>query len=217
MPIQCQSNANPTSIKCQSGSDLSSIQGRPSRTNPLPILFQFTISMQIYQSNANPLPIHSNLPIHHQSFYRTPIGTNLPIHQQTAHPMPILDQSSNLKTICQSANPPILCNSTTNHTVQCQLNPSPIHQSFTNPRPTHQVDQSSITNNPPNCKNRRHSSHPQRHSIGNGRANTRPIRVTNAHLSALIIETEQPPIDGASARIEKQHANRRSIRLPTRR
>ena len=120
MPIWCQSDVNQGPIHCQSDAD------------PVPILFQFTISMQIYQSNANPLPIHSNLPIHHQSFYRTPIGTNLPIHQQTAHPMPILDQSSNLKTICQSANPPILCHSTTSHTVQCQLNPSPIHQSFTN-------------------------------------------------------------------------------------
>ena len=146
MPIQCQSNANPTSIKCQSGSDLSSIQGRPSRTNPLPILFQFTISMQIYQSNANPLPIHSNLPIHHQSFYRTPIGTNLPIHQQAAHPMPILDQSSNLKTIPDqfTNSMPILCLSRTNplplddksHSsmpAQPITNPPIFHQSMTNP------------------------------------------------------------------------------------
>ena len=176
----------------------------------MPIHYQ---SIQICQSITN-LSIEPQLVPICRSINKLPIQcqswTNLPILRQsrTNSPIPCLSSA------CPG---PILCHSTTNHTVQCQLNPSPIHQSFTNPRPTHQVDQSSITNNPPNCKNRRHSSHPQRHSIGNGRANTRPIRVTNAHLSALIIETEQPPIDGASARIEKQHANRRSIRLPTRR
>ena len=146
MPIWCQSDVNQGPIHCQSDAD------------PVPILFQFTISMQIYQSNANPLPIHSNLPIHHQSFYRTPIGTNLPIHQQTAHPMPILDQSSNLKTIPDqfTNSMPILCLSRANLPIHqssatrrqvTQFNASSTHHQSTNLSPIY--DQPTRSINPP--------------------------------------------------------------------
>ena len=78
-----------------------------------------------------------------------------PTRHQSTKPLPIPDQSTNL---------------------------SPMHDQSTSPRPTHQADESCITNNPPNCKNRQHSNHPHWHSIGNGPANNRPIRVTNPHL-----------------------------------
>ena len=78
-----------------------------------------------------------------------------PTRHQSTKPLPIPDQSTNL---------------------------SPIYDQSTSPIPTHQADESCITNNPPNCKNRQHSNHPHWHSIGNGPANNRPIRVTNPHL-----------------------------------
>ena len=86
MSIQCQSNAGHLPIHCRSDTNSVPIrfQGCPSRTNPLPILFQFTNSMPIYQANANPLPINSNLPIQNQP--RNYLST---VCQFIANPRPI--------------------------------------------------------------------------------------------------------------------------------
>ena len=86
MSIQCQPNAGHLPIHCRSDTNSVPIrfQGCPSRTNPLPILFQFTNSMPIYQANANPLPINSNLPIQNQP--RNYLST---VCQFIANPRPI--------------------------------------------------------------------------------------------------------------------------------
>ena len=149
MPIRCQSCVDPTPFK--------SYQSNPvpirsqSDTNSVPIQFHFINSMPIYQSNANQLLIHSNLPIHHQSTNILPIlgqsanpspscqsitnhrircisWTNLQIHHRSANPMPVLDQSINLTQIQKyKTNPMPIC--------QSNANIQPIQKYNTNPLP----------------------------------------------------------------------------------
>ena len=115
--------------------------------------------MPIYQSNENPVPIHSNLAIQNQS--RTNLST---ICQFISNPRPIRCRSANPLPICQSnaidsptrqsnanplptsqfnVNPRPICPATNLMPIQFQssanipANPSPIRQSNANPSPTH--------------------------------------------------------------------------------
>ena len=192
MSIHCQSRSNPVSMHCQSGANRFSnptstncqsanpvsIQRRSRATNPIrsqsaanpiPIQCQSSSinSMPIYQSNANQLLIHSNLPIHHQSTNILPIlgqsanpspscqsitnprircksWTNLQIHHRSANPMPVLDQSINLTQIQKyKTNPMPIC--------QSNANIQPIQKYNTNPLPIPETNaNTSIQSQSPN-------------------------------------------------------------------
>ena len=126
----------------------------------MPIFDQFAILMPNLDQFTNPLQMPYQI-CQYNTNPRPILGKSpsnvspRPTRHQSTKPLPIPDQSTNL---------------------------SPMYDQSTSPRPTHQADESCITNNPPNCKNRQHSNHPHWHSIGNGPANNRPIRVTNPHL-----------------------------------
>ena len=137
LPI-CQSNHKPMPIQCQSCVDPTPFNSYQS--NPVPIRSQSdtnSVPIQFHQFNAN-LPIHSNLPIHHQSTNILPIlgqsanpspscqtitnhtircisWTNLQIHHRSDNPMPVLDQSINLTQIQKyKTNPMPICQSNAN-------------------------------------------------------------------------------------------------------
>ena len=112
----------------------------------MPILGESANPLPIRLSNANSVPICQSI-------------TNMPIHHQSKNPMQILDKSANPSpifqsmSICQSiTNPPIIDQSRVYHTVQCQPNPSPIHQSFTNlpvhVQPTRSINRASAIIHP---------------------------------------------------------------------
>ena len=144
MSIHCQSDANPMPILCQSTANLIPINCQ-SNFNSVPIRFQ---SNQInprlptsHHSGTNPLTIQSVQcqsaspePIHQSNVHSVLICqsiTSLPIQDKSANPSPICQSITYIQSmpICQSiTNPHIIGRSMANHTVQCQSNPSPIHQ-----------------------------------------------------------------------------------------
>ena len=158
-PIRCQSHSNPLSTqpipclcrcqacaelspihrqshtmatRCQSGSNLRSIHGCPSHTNPLPILLQFAIQCQL----AIQCQSITNLPIYHKS------ANPSPTQKHKVHIDPSSNQLSDAhpRQICptihhSNANPPRYRQS---------INPMPILRKIANPGSTHQSNASPL-------------------------------------------------------------------------
>ena len=130
---------------------------RQSCTN-LPIHHQFANLSQVCQSITKPriqCKSWTNLQIHHQSLSFCQSTNRQPIQGKSHSSMPV--QPINNPPKQYLTDPPMFCQSTS-------------------PWPNNKVDQPCIS------INRRHSDHSHWHSIDNGRANTRPIRVTKPHL-----------------------------------